>query len=391
MRTHMTRPRAIVALMAITGLVVAVGLSQASSAAPGHLAAYDLATGAIRFDTAAPTASVHLHAIGPGVVVATGADNCDVAARELAFAFSLPDGALRWKRTLRGACFDYSLTGSLAHGVVAVQTRHGTSGWSVEDGSARWVVRALDAPKQAGDAVVGMARSTRGVIVESRTGRVRANFALPRDSFVWYTAPGEAVFASSSGRITAVALPSGRVLWRTAIPNEGGLDAGVGGDGVIAVGAHVRDLRGGTTLWSSPAPITTIGSGLALVADETSLTALDVRTGALRWKVSLPVLPANAERQLVAGKGAVALVEGGLSHGARRARRVDALERGDRHHRRRLLPLGRDRRRSPADPVDLVRLGAVRRVATAPDRPSAPPAAAGRRTTRGRPRTAPPP
>ena len=312
MRTLVTWPRALVVLVAIAALTGAVGLSRAAGAAPGHLVAYDLATGAIRFDTPAPTASVRLHAVGPAMAVATGADDCNVAAREMAFAFSLPDGAIRWTRTLRGACFDYGPTGALGQGIASIQTRHGTSGWSVRDGSLRWVVRGLDEPLQAGGAVAGEVRETRAEIVDSRSGRVRASVPLPRESFVWYTAPGVALFAASSGRITAVELPGGRVLWRGSVADEGGLDAARGGDGVVVLGAHVLDVHRGTLLWSAPAPITTIGSGLALVAGETSLTAFDVHTGALRWSVPLPALPPGADRQLVAGKGAVALVEGGL-------------------------------------------------------------------------------
>lgn len=54
-----------------------------------------------------------------------------------------------------------------------------------------------------------------------------------------------------------------------------------------------------------------IGSGLALIAGDTSLQALDIRTGKLRWQLALPSLSPGIDRQIVAGKGAVALIEGG--------------------------------------------------------------------------------
>jgi outer membrane protein assembly factor BamB len=305
-----TRRALVVAALATAGLTGGAAVSHDDRAAAGHLVAYDLATGAIRFDTEAPTASVHLHAIGVGVVIATGADNCNVTLRESAFAISLTDGALRWTRTLRGACGDYRGVGTIGHGVVALQTRHGTSGWSVGDGSLRWVVRALDEPMQAGDRVAGDVRGTRALIVDDRSGRVRAARALPRESFAWYAAAGEAVFVASSGRVTAIALPSGRVRWTRAVPIQGGLSTPNGADGVVVLGPDVLDVRSGRLLWTLPAQAVAVGSGLALFSGETILEARDIHTGSLRWQVPLPAGWGGLDAQVVAGKGAVALIGG---------------------------------------------------------------------------------
>jgi hypothetical protein len=65
-----------VVLLAILALVAMALVARAANPDHGRVAAYDLATGALRFDVEAATASVHIHAIGSGVIVLSGADSC---------------------------------------------------------------------------------------------------------------------------------------------------------------------------------------------------------------------------------------------------------------------------------------------------------------------------
>lgn len=217
MRTF--RSLAPAAVLAATVLAVAIAHA-GPGPAHGRLIAYDLATGAIRFDTEAPTASVHLHAIGSGVVVATGGDNCNVTQRESAFAISLPGGSVRWSRTLRGSCFDYDAASSVSGGSVAVSTRGGAAGWRIDDGSSRWIQRRLNVPTGTATAVVTTNRSGDAVVLDGASGRVRSTTPLPRNSILMYANGHEAVFgAGDADREIGISLSDGRVLWHRTVEN----------------------------------------------------------------------------------------------------------------------------------------------------------------------------
>ena len=139
----------------------------------GGLLAFDLNRGTLRFAERAQTASVHLRAIGRGVVVVSGADTCSsVVHGEQLYAYSLPGGALRWRRRFHGACDDFDPVDPVSGGIVAVYATRGFEGWSVADGSTRWRTGPFPAtPRQTDGAVVG---------VDSNTGAVRFLAKLTR-------------------------------------------------------------------------------------------------------------------------------------------------------------------------------------------------------------------
>ena len=299
----------LVSLFALLGATAGVALSHGTRAAPGHLVAYDLATGAVRFDVTAPTASVHLHAIGEGVVVATGADDCNAAQRESAFAVSLADGALRWSRALRGACSDYAAPGTLGGGTVAVTTRHGVSGWSLQDGSSRWTHRGLGPPGQLAGTVVA-SNDGETVFLRARDGRVITSRPIIHDAAQAYTGRRTAVFVAPGGLLTGIDVADGRVLWRQRdAALTGGFQVVGETGGAFVVDRDVRDLRGGRLLWASTSSPIAVGAGLAFTQDAGELHALDIRTGALRWEIALPPPDPVADRQIVAGAGAVAVID----------------------------------------------------------------------------------
>jgi outer membrane protein assembly factor BamB len=330
-----------VVLGVVLGAALAVAVSSdlfSSRPHPGALLDFDLETGALRFDVKAQTASVHVHALSRGLVVVTGADNCNNRAdRETMYAFSLPTGALRWHRTLTGACSDFSEPDAISGGVVAVSTGRGVEGWDAATGKTRWQLRLFeDAPRQSTSAIVSVSSSSDRVRLIAAHSGVARSVAVDYRPSVWAMTPTEIVLATQSSggprfweQLTALDPSTGRRLWRRTVGGDGGYYPPRTADGVTIVGTvpgaasntatySAFELRDGRRLWRQqrrtvlvdPAgELEAAGAGLALFVHADTLEAVDLRTGALRWKRRLMGWRSGGYSQIVAGARSVAVID----------------------------------------------------------------------------------
>jgi outer membrane protein assembly factor BamB len=318
-------------------LVVAVSADLfGSRPRPGTLLDFDLATGRLRFALRAQTASVHVHALGRGVVVVTGADSCDYRPdHETMYAYSLPAGSLRWQRALAGACGDAAEADPIGDGTVATFTRTGIEGWDASTGRTRWRLRLLgDDLRQSASAIVSVSSiGDRVRFIAADRGRVVRTAVVHHQPFVWAVTPAVVVLATlSSGgqqQLAAIDARSGRRLWRETVGGEGGFSLPRAADGVTIVGTipgstsntatdSAYDIRTGRLLWrrqhrsvstASSGDVQALGAGLALIVEDDTLQALDSRTGVMRWKRRLIGWRPDGSSQIVAGAGSVAVID----------------------------------------------------------------------------------
>jgi hypothetical protein len=107
---------------------------------PGRLVAYDLHTGAVRFDVPTATPSASIHAVGPGVVVVTGAASCRrlEAQSPLMAGYSSSRGTQLWQRPASAftACASHP-PAVATHGVIALGDINGLEGVGARDGAVR--------------------------------------------------------------------------------------------------------------------------------------------------------------------------------------------------------------------------------------------------------------
>jgi outer membrane protein assembly factor BamB len=321
---------AAVILVLAVGAGGAVRSRSAGAMSPnrGRVAAFDLVTGALRFAVESPTASVHIHALGDGVVVLSGADSCHdyPYAGESMFALSLARGDLRWKRTLLGACFDYGAPTPTTRGVVPVQLRRGVAAWNTRDGSTRWRNATLQEPTGSTDAVLSVNSNTGDVkLVDPLTGRVRVTAAAPHKPTTALVTPAVVVLVTQSDstrlgwteRLTAVDTHTGRRLWQRTLGRFYEWSERAGSGEVVALTWSTTStttmteafaVGTGRRLWvrADSAPfddaIVATGAGLALAFEDGRLVALDLRTGRLRWRAAI------RRGAVVAGDGSVAVV-----------------------------------------------------------------------------------
>jgi outer membrane protein assembly factor BamB len=337
-----------VLLGVVLGVALAIAVSSdpfGSRPHPGSLLDVDLETGTVRFDVKTETASVHLHALSRGLVVVTGADNCNTRpAREEMYAYSVPSGALRWQRRLAGACSDFSEPDEVSGGVVAVHIDRGVEGWDAATGKTRWQVPLPedDPPRQSASTIVSPNSGSSGHLhfIAAQSGRVERSVDVDFRPAVWAMTPTTIllIVQSSSGpgfrqEVGAIDARTGRRLWSATVGGEGGFYAPRTADGVTIVGTipgatsntatySAFDLRDGRLLWrqqrrtvevGSPGELEAAGAGLALFVQEgtQTLQALDVRTGTLRWKHHLVGWRTRGSSEVVAGAGSVAVIDQG--------------------------------------------------------------------------------
>ncbi len=312
-------------VVALSGGATAIARSNGPGAdvVPGRVAAFDLVTGALRFGVAVPTASAHVHAIGSGVVIVSGANSCRSVSRGLLVAFSLTGGARRWTIPYRDACVDYSEAAPTAGGTVALQVKRGIAAIDARTGATRWTIPTLNTPAQSTSAAVTTADTTKGIVfLDPRSGRVRARATARRNPFAWLLTAQIGVFVTQGGsavggvptRLTAIDTHTGRRLWQRSVGLTEGTSGPRGADGVVLftrpLDANTSeidafDVRNGASLWQrrSTAPfgdvVSAAGAGVAAFDEASDLVALDLRTGAERWRAG------GAAGALNAGSGTV--------------------------------------------------------------------------------------
>jgi outer membrane protein assembly factor BamB len=268
----------------------------------------------------------HLHAIGPEVVVVSGADTCSTPVHgEQPYAYSLPGGALRWRRRFHGACDDFDPVDPVSDGIVAVYAARGLEAWSVANGSTRWRTSPVQfTPRQTDDAIVGVDSNTGAVsFLDPRSGRVRQSGVAQFKPYPWFLTPDEAIMLTQStngpgfeDQLTASDTASGRRLWRHTLGASGGAGGnGNGADGVVVVGRQgataAFDARSGRRLWvrRGAGDLQAVGSELALFVHGHTLEADDLRTGTRRWERRLVSWRAGGYSKIAAGGGSVAVVD----------------------------------------------------------------------------------
>jgi outer membrane protein assembly factor BamB len=339
-----SRDRIVTAIVVLLGALLGAGLAFypfGSRPRAGALIAFDLRTGAKRFAVDAQTASVRIHAVTRDTIVVTGADDCNNdTSRELMYAYALPGGTLRWKRALRGACFDYRTPERASSGVVAATTPGGLEGWSLADGSTRWRDASIqDEARQTMSAIVSVSSETAVVrFLDPATGRVERSQRAPNKPVPWLQTPTRSVLVTQSSngpgfeeQLTALDPRSGQRIWKRTLGESGGVEGPSGADGVVVVGfgpsnpssSNVAftyaafDLEHGTPLWRRDQParynsltgeLEATGSGLALFVHDGTLEARDLRTGVRHWTKRLQGWRTGYS-QIVAQDGSIAVID----------------------------------------------------------------------------------
>jgi outer membrane protein assembly factor BamB len=248
---HSPRSGVIVGAGSLVGVLLGVALAWAVSSGvfgsrphPGRLLSLDVATGAVRFDVAAETASVHLHGVDDGLNLATGADDCGAPPHhEEAYAYSVTSGALRWHRRMPGTCVsDTAVQGNseaypakTAEGVTITGTPPGAN-----SNTASYIAR----DRRTGRILW---RKERRTTIDDRTGQLKA------------ISDGLALFVQpATGKVEAFALRSGTLRWTRIVPSwePNGFSQLVAGSGFVAVLSQrelvVLDAARGSTQWSTP-------------------------------------------------------------------------------------------------------------------------------------------
>jgi outer membrane protein assembly factor BamB len=323
--------------------VIALGSVLALYADPpwhhdGRISAYDLRTGATRFDVAAATASVRVEASDRHTLVLSGADDCSGRGGGSVFAVDAETGARLWSHGAPDGCAEYGAAcGAITDGVVALAVRNGVDGRDALTGARRWTIPARGAQTfQTPTAVVVAAgrrvrrvspvdghtldtlavggqatpiARTRGLIVfeeqradrtvlravDPSTGVRRWTAAMPIAGGVsrWY-ATATAVVVANGGDTIGLSPGSGRRRWRVGLGANDLVAAGAGlalfehGDRLIA-----RDLASGRPRWSrrwaSHGASAAAADGVVALTSGFVLTVLDARTGSVRWRRLLPI------------------------------------------------------------------------------------------------------
>ena len=338
----------LVALLAVSGFT-----RRGSGPRPlaGHLVAYDLSSGDVRFDVPTAAASASIQSVGSGVAVVTGADSCRHLRyrRPLMSAYSSSSGTRLWQRPIPGllACGP-ALPSLVTDGVVTLVRRGGLEGWSTNDGTTRWRNQRVHAwPLAALDAIATPAGSRSSVVdlIDGRDGSIERAVTVRSQPTPWFLTSRTAIVWASRGtvaptrRLVAIDRASGRQLWHQTLPQSFGGAAGASGvvivswisvPGYVADPSEVSvgpgtvtsaafDVRSGRRLWRRISPVRgdlslfqdTVhrGCGLALFVHGQTLEALDLRTGKARWHAELGTPNGNAHRSILASGTSVAVVD----------------------------------------------------------------------------------
>ena len=234
--------------------------------------------------------------------------------------------------------------------MIGLGSAAGLEGVNATDGATRWrIARIASFPLVTAAGMVateGAARANRLDFIQARTGRIERSVTVRWMPSAWYANARTAIVWAQRGtvaprsRLVAIDRASGRQLWQRTLPSSLGLPAGA--DGVVVeswqtVAPYVADpsqltaptlqtvttaafdVRTGRRLWHRVTPggsglfaenPFTAGSGLALSVRDGMLEALDLHTGAPRWRVPLAPGAHHGYGSIVAGEGSVAVVDG---------------------------------------------------------------------------------
>jgi outer membrane protein assembly factor BamB len=205
----------------------------------GRLLDLDLRTGAVRFDVEARTAAVHVRALGDGLVVVSGSDDCSVPPHhEELYAYAVPSGTLQWHRRASGTC------SSSNPGVYPARVGGGVNVVGTPPGPASNTATYTARDQRTGRVLW---RKERRSTIDDSSGQLQA------------VGNGLALFVQpQTDTLEAFALRSGALRWRRQLPRwmPGGSSQVVADAGAVAVIGQdeiaVLDARTGRTRWSKP-------------------------------------------------------------------------------------------------------------------------------------------
>lgn len=223
-------------------------------------------------------------------------------------------------RTVWTTRVDAVISGAVAANqdiVVAGTSRADLIAFGMADGVERWRAKAgseiLAVPSLTGNIVIAKSGDSKIWAFDQRTGKQlwtyqRSNPPLSLRSSAGVEVDGDKVFAGfPGGKLVALAISDGRVLWESAISTPKGATelermTDVAGLPQLAGSGHVcavafqgsvtcLDAKTGATSWSRPTS-STVGIGVNsatvyVAADDGSVSSYDSSTGALRWRTEV--------------------------------------------------------------------------------------------------------
>jgi outer membrane protein assembly factor BamB len=304
-------------------------------AGDGRLAAYDLRTGAVRFDVPAPTASVELHANAAGAIVLSGANDCrGVSSGEL-WAIDHRSGHTLWSHTYGEACGDFGPVDDMSAGPVVASSSRSVEAFATRTGKRVWTasVRSNRPMESDGAIVAPVSWRSELKLLSPANGSVLGIAHTSGPAYPVGHARGIGLFRIGATRLAAIDVHTGRRMWSVGIPlavaafqvDESGdgtavvstATAGYPSDGPAINEATAFDVQTGRRLWRITARsakafgLAATGAGVALLGGAGTLVARDLRDGHVRWTRSWPRWTADVGAEAIAGNGTVVIVERG--------------------------------------------------------------------------------
>jgi outer membrane protein assembly factor BamB len=301
----------------------------------GRLAAYDLRTGAVRFDVPAPTASVEVHADAAGVIVLSGANDCSGVSSGELWAVDHRSGETRWSRTYREACADYGPVDDASAGLILAWSDDQIEALAAGTGARRWraPVRSSRPLESGGAMAAPVPWRSQLKLLSPASGRVVRIARTGGPAYPVGQARGIGFFRIGATLLAAIDLNSGRRVWSVGIPLDsvsqaadasgGGTlvvstsSAGFASDGPPVGEATAFDMRTGRRLWRIVARsektfgLAASGAGVALFGGAGTLVARDLRDGHVRWTRRWPSWTGEVGAEALAGEGAIVVVDSG--------------------------------------------------------------------------------
>jgi outer membrane protein assembly factor BamB len=301
----------------------------------GRLAAFNLRTGAVRFDVPAPTASVQVHAKAAGAIVLSGADDCSGVSSGELWAVDHRSGETLWSHTYREACGDYGPVDDPRLGPFVAWSSKAVQAFATSTGDRLWTapVRS-NRPIDSEDAIVApVSWRSELKFLSPANGRVVRIVHTGGPAYPVGLARGIGLFRIGATRLAAFNLHTGRRMWSVGIPFsvaafqiDGSRDgtvvvstatAGHPSDGSPINEATAFDVTTGRRLWRITARsaktfgLAASGAGIALFGGAGTIVARDLRDGHVRWTRSWPKWTGDVGSEAVAGNGTAVVVERG--------------------------------------------------------------------------------
>lgn len=240
------------------------------------------------------------------------------------FALDRHDGRTRWSHDVKpnGRATSFHGDALVTDSVIVIgtdggnQPDHGSHIWAfaLDSGAVRWVCPVEDGIVsdivRAGDRLLAITRPDSLLCLDLASGRRQWSFAGTGDDsdskFIFRSpavAGGQTFFGDGAGRVHALDLDSGRLLWTRAIGTTISTGILVIGDELVLADEHGRvyrldqatgairaNIRAGATFIGPPIAV---GPSLVVFAGEQSIVCLDLATARTCWTHTLARLSSS--------------------------------------------------------------------------------------------------